>query len=245
MAFNASPQSIPQRRSSSSLEFSIERRRGRRRIAVCVSPGGQITVRAPMRTSLRELEEIVARRRDWIVLQQQRQRARFPGLAEKLFKSGEVYLLGGKELRLAVCIAAIRRCQTSSNGREILMQAPCTAQIVDRRRSLLNWYRAMATSDLSQVVARWSQRMGLQPAAVLIRDQRSRWGSCNARDELRLNWRIVQAPGLLQEYVVVHEVAHIRHKNHGPAFWQLVAAHIPDFRERQKALRQLTPYLSW
>jgi hypothetical protein len=78
----------------------------------------------------------------------------------------------------------------------------------------------------------------------MIRNQRRRWGSCSADGTLRFNWRLVMAPPAIIEYVVVHELAHLRVPNHSPAFWAEVARFIPDYKARRTALRQLGPSLS-
>jgi predicted metal-dependent hydrolase len=76
-------------------------------------------------------------------------------------------------------------------------------------------------------------------------DPRLRWGSCDARGVLRINWRIVQAPAALIDYVLVHELVHLEHRAHGRAFWEAVAAWMPDFEERRRRLRELGPGLVW
>ncbi len=85
--------------------------------------------------------------------------------------------------------------------------------------------------------------MGVSPAAVTFRRARTRWGSCSSNDRISLNLYLVMLPPELAEYVVVHELAHIVHKNHSPAFWERVARHLPDCKQRRKALRAYEIYL--
>lgn len=91
----------------------------------------------------------------------------------------------------------------------------------------------------------WRERTGLAPAGVLIRSQESRWGSCDPKGVLRFNWRIVQAPLRLIDYVVAHELAHLLHPGHTPDFWAALGRIMPDYEERREALRRLGDRLVW
>jgi predicted metal-dependent hydrolase len=87
--------------------------------------------------------------------------------------------------------------------------------------------------------------IGVEPADVLLREPRQRWGSCDARGALRLNWRIVQAPRRLIDYVVLHELAHLVHADHGNDFWTLLGRALPDYEKRRDELRLLGRRLVW
>ena len=91
---------------------------------------------------------------------------------------------------------------------------------------------------LEQRLAYFSEQMGVSYGRVCIRDQKTRWGSCSARGNLNFNWRLCLAPPEILDYVVVHELAHIAHKNHGPQFWALVERYLPDYRARRAMLRE-------
>jgi predicted metal-dependent hydrolase len=96
-----------------------------------------------------------------------------------------------------------------------------------------------ASRIINERVTVYSELMQLFPKKVAVKDQRRRWGSCSARTgALNLNWRIVMAPPQVVDYVVVHELSHIKHPNHSPAFWSLVAQFVPDYKARRKWLRQ-------
>ena len=90
-------------------------------------------------------------------------------------------------------------------------------------RRVAEFLRAEARRSLAARVQAKSRRAGVRPRRLTVKDTTSRWGSCASSGNLAFNWRLVMAPGFVQDYVAAHEVAHLRHMNHGPQFWALVA----------------------
>lgn len=95
-----------------------------------------------------------------------------------------------------------------------------------------------AREELPPKVAYYAQRMGLQPTGITITSARTRFGSCSAKNRLCFSWRLMDYPEAAIDYVVVHELAHIMHKNHGSQFWALVEQYMPDYRARRALLRE-------
>lgn len=98
--------------------------------------------------------------------------------------------------------------------------------------------RARAATHLRALVDAWAPRLDVAPGRVVVRAQRSRWGSASRRGEISLNWRLVMAPPEVGEYVVVHELAHLVHMDHSPAFWALVRRHLPAMDAPRAWLRR-------
>lgn len=96
---------------------------------------------------------------------------------------------------------------------------------------------ARAKTELPPRVKHWSAVMGLTPSGVKITSARTRFGSCSAKNSLCFSWYLMRYPAAAIDYVVVHELAHIRHRNHSPAFYALVEQHLPDWRERMQLLK--------
>jgi predicted metal-dependent hydrolase len=108
---------------------------------------------------------------------------------------------------------------------------------VDARARL----RQQAAVTLPARVIELAERTGLRPAGVAVGDQRTRWGSCSQAGRIRLNWRLVLMPGWVRDYVILHELVHLRRLDHGPAFWRLVADACPAWRDARRWLRQVSP----
>lgn len=99
-------------------------------------------------------------------------------------------------------------------------------------------YVRRAREELPERVAHYAARMGVRPAGITITGARKRFGSCSGKNRLCFSWRLMQYPGEAIDYVVVHELAHIRHKDHSQAFYDCIAQVMPDWRERRALLRQ-------
>lgn len=113
------------------------------------------------------------------------------------------------------------------------------------RQNLINWYKAHAAQRLPERARIWAPKVGVSVPQILIREQRLRWGSCDSKGNLRLNWRVIQASMRLVDYVVVHEMSHILEKGHTKKFWATVGKLIPEYEARRNELRRLGQYLQW
>lgn len=104
--------------------------------------------------------------------------------------------------------------------------------------ALTRWYRREARSRLRTLVAREAARLGVDYRLIAVRDQRTRWGSCSAATNLAFNWRLVMAPEEVQRYVIVHELCHVRVRNHSKEFWRLLDTTMPGWRDQAAWLRE-------
>jgi predicted metal-dependent hydrolase len=207
----------------------------RRQKTIALSLGEQgLTVLAPVRTPSEVVEALVKKRGAWIVAKQAQ-------LAEQLaqrdppkaLRSGETLTYLGRQYRLKR-VADLPRARMW--GRYIQVPEGTPEEVYD---FLLGWYRNRAEEKLLARVAHYTPKLNHYPTKVLICGQKRRWGSCNAKGELRLNWRIIMAPLSLIDYVVVHELVHLEHLNHSKAYWQRLGELLPDYKARQKQLDSL------
>ncbi len=106
------------------------------------------------------------------------------------------------------------------------------------RNAVTGWLREYARAELERKVQNYAAKMQVQVGRITIREQKTRWGSCSSRGNLNFNWKLVLMPERIQDYVVVHELAHRREMNHSAAFWNEVEKILPDYRERREWLRK-------
>lgn len=136
-----------------------------------------------------------------------------------------------------------------SSARKLGIQRPDVVWLhgqplpLPRASSLDTWYRTRAREAVTHVASREAERLGLQYSGLSIRDQRTRWGSCSSLGNLSFNWRLVIAPLEVLEYVVVHELCHLREHNHSQAFWKLVAEARPSYKREKRWLDEHGPEL--
>ena len=105
------------------------------------------------------------------------------------------------------------------------------------KRRLVEWYKKEARTKYKERVERYRKKLGVTYNKIYIRDQKTRWGSCSNKGNLNFNWRLIMASPSILDYIVVHELAHLVHANHGDDFWKLVESVIPDYREKREWLR--------
>ncbi len=239
----------------SRIAYSILRSARRHKtVEITVARRGEVVVAAPLRTSVERIEAIVKRRAAWILrhggLAERGPGGRGPGkpgLAERRFVSGESLPYLGRRVRLFVR-------ETPEDGVDVRFhhwqfEVRLSRALPPHERSaaveaaFTRWYRQRATELVAGRVERFAPLLGATPSRVLVRDQRRRWGSCSPDGVLRFNWRVVMAPPALLDYVVIHELAHLRLRAHGPRYWALVATAAPDYRERRQRLKSLGPSL--
>ena len=217
------------------LVRSAERRRT---ISIDIAPTGQVRVRAPWRAPLGEVEAFIRKRAKWI----DKTRAELLSRPSLRLITGESLPLLGKSHRFWVQLADSDRIGFKVSRGKLHAAVPFRLDEQARTNALSDglrdWYRDTAEQRLPLLVRRWSRTTGMKPRRVLVRDQRTRWGSCSADDSIRLNWRLVMLDPALIDYVVVHELAHLKVLDHSPAFWSEVERWIPDSHERRARLRE-------
>lgn len=227
------------------VPYTIRRSvRRRKTVTVSVDSGGSVTLAAPTDFPISKLDAMVRRKAPWIDKQIRRMESQDPPVAPREFVSGESVLYLGRHYRLKVC--------PNSDGPAKLrgrwLYAPVSAgenRPGQVRAALLSWFQLRAEERLPERVDAWRPKIGVAMPPVLVAGQRKRWGSCDQRGVIRLNWRIVQAPMRLIDYVVVHELVHLRHRGHGRDYWRAVGRVMPDYERRRKELRELGCRLTW
>lgn len=132
-----------------------------------------------------------------------------------------------------------------AEGRLILPVGSKGSTPADARDRLVAWYRERTSVRVPARIPAWSARLGQHPSSVLIREPKKRWGSADARGNIRFNWRIIQTSTRLIDYVVAHELVHLVHPDHTRDFWSTLGRSMPDYEVRREALRRLGRQVVW
>ena len=224
----------------STIDYQVRRSERRKKTIQITVDGGGAQVFAPMTTPESEIEAIVRKRAGWIL-------SHSPGgileVPPRRFVSGETLPYLGRNVRMVIEPGSVRSSLIRFDHWRFRVVVPEDVGASERyesiRRAATDWYRERAKERLAALVDRWWPRLGSgDRSPILIRDQRQRWGSCAPDGTLRFNWRTLMLKPALIEYVVVHELVHLTHRNHSREFWRLVSNVLSDVPERRRALSE-------
>lgn len=227
------------------IGYEVVQRPGRRTLGIEVHPDGRVLALVPSNCQASVVEQKLRLRSGWI----SRQLALFSryerGTAQPHYVSGESHRYLGRQYRLRVAPndpdAGSDRVRLLRG--ELLVAGPGSLAPVRVKELLRQWYlqraREVFADVLDACVQGWARR-GYEPPRIVVRDMRSRWGSLSPAGQMTLNSRLVQAPRRCIEYVIVHELCHLMHRHHGPAFVALLGRVMPDWQARKERLESMS-----
>jgi len=233
---------------NTSIPYKIRRSPRRKTVAVSVDRQNGVMLTAPLEAGVPRLDRVVRDKARWILDRLRHVQQAEAELPEREFVSGESYQYLGRHYRLKV----VRRAHSGEAKLErgwLVVPVSTHANESQRaelvRESLETWYRRHAAQRLPERVSHWHRRVGVPVPKVIVKNQLKRWGSCDSKGNIRFNWRIIQAPMRLVDYVVVHELVHLLHKNHTKDYWATLGRVMPDYEKRRHELRKVGPRLEW
>jgi predicted metal-dependent hydrolase len=212
----------------------IKSKRRRKTISLHIKEGGNIVIRAPHKASKREIEEFIREREAWVVEKLTEEEERRKEL-QKAFVPGEKFLYLGESYPLEIDESDRKELPLKlSFGKFVLNRD----RIEEARNLFIEWYKREAKEKIEARVRYYSDRFHLLPKGTKITGAKSRWGSCSRDDRLSFSWRIIMAPLRIIDYILVHELVHIKEKNHSRNFWAALEGILPDYRERRVWLKK-------
>ena len=223
LPFLQAPESAPAPR----VEF-VRVRRARKYI-LRVRPDGTLRVTIPRGGSRRDAEAFVAKHRRWVDEERVRTVARH---APVEWRAGDSIPLRGLPATIGVEQKGRSRIVTIGGVRVRVAE-----DVLNLRPAVETALRHIAVRELVPRLQGLALQHGCTIKRVSVRNQRSRWGSCSARGVVAINFRLIQMPSWVCDYVLVHELMHLRQQNHSPRYWRLVEEAFPDFRAAERWLR--------
>ena len=203
-------------------------RSNRKTLALIIDDEGQLVVRAPLKLSEEVILEFVRKKTSWIE-KKQRQAAEYRATQKVFALANEaliLYLGEPYKVILEDCISI------SFYGNYLSVPEKMTHD------AFVEWLKQQAGTVIRQRADYYASKMGVEFSSLRISKARRRWGSCGAKNTLNFTWRLVMCPLAVIDYVVVHELAHITHKDHRSGFWSQVAMYFPDYKQSQSWLKQ-------
>lgn len=229
----------------SAIGYSL-RRSARAKQTRIVVRADKVEVVAPPHVSEASIQRFVQQQQNWIEQARKRVSAKtgsVQDLAPSHYFDGALVPYQGRQLPLTIKFGKAKtpklRLLEDSQFIVYLPASQDPEHSSERIKLLLqSWMKQQAKIQALQIIDKHAPRFGLQPRSLRIKTQKSRCGSCGPNNDINLNWLLMLAPPEVLEYVVVHELCHIRHKNHSAQFWALVSAHLPDCLARRRWLKQ-------
>lgn len=215
----------------------------RKTLEIAVYPDKAVVIKAPQKSSIAEIEKRIHKRTAWIVRQFRFFEQFEPRTPPRQYKNGEEHLYLGRKYQLRIKKTDVK--SVLLKNRYFFVQSPeCTPE--DIRTLLEGWYRQKASNHFEEVFEScWEEFMknprtngsrSLQKPNLKIRKMKTRWGSMSTNHSLTLNLELIKVPKECIQYVVVHELCHLLHHNHGSGFYKLLTDSLPDWMERKQKL---------
>ena len=203
----------------------------RKTVELTVERDGSLTVRAPEGTDTRVLEGYVKEKQFWVYTKLAEKNALRRPAPAKEFVTGEGCKYLGRSYRLLLVDEQDVPLKLEA-GRFKLLRT----EVARGREHFVAWYKAHALPWFQRRVKLYAPRIGAEPSRVEVRDLGYRWGSCGQAGGVNFNWQTIVLPAGVVDYVVVHELVHLREPNHTPEFWTRVERVLPDYQQRKEWL---------
>ena len=205
----------------------------RKSIALVIKPDGRLIIRAPKRVSKREINALIEKHADWIVKKQAEVLEAQKKLAPHQFVEGETFYFLGKTYQLRFTGAKKNLVRIWGENLQVAKSVAWNAEAV-----IENWYKKEARQIFNERAGFYAKKYNFSYEKLKLSSAKRRWGSCSTHGNINLTWRLVMMPPEIIDYVVVHELSHLREHNHSKAFWAQVEAILPDYKERRKWLKK-------
>jgi len=209
--------------------IKVVKKLGRRSISLLIDHG-KLEVRAPFLTDDGTIIRWVKSKSSWI----QKKLSQIPEYREHKYIDGELFYYLGSQYPL-------RFDENVKNDRRITAKLSPENRgvfIANNKTQLQKLYRYLARNYLAKRLKELSKYTNIPYEKMRLSSAHTRWGSCSSNGTISLNWKLIMAPAGIIDYVIIHELCHVRHMNHSRLFWQLVTHYLPDCKERRKWLRQ-------
>lgn len=215
-------------------------RSNRKTIAIHITKEATVEVRAPLKMAKGDIDGFVTEKSSWID-------AHLTAMTERVAQREDFALTYGDTALYRGNPCPIVEREGKRIGFDDTAQTfyiPPDWESHQIQAALVAVYKLLAKRDIPQKVAHFASQMGLKPKGVKVNSAKTRWGSCSSGGSLNFSWRLIMASDAVIDYVVIHELSHMREMNHAPKFWAVVGQYCPDYQRRREDLKELQHILA-
>lgn len=219
------------------VEFELIRSK-RRTMSIEVLAEGEVKVRAPISIPKEVILEHIKKKGEWIVEKQENARIISSKRVKRDFLDEELFMYLGKEYPLKIRYNQfLKGVSVSLIGKKLIVDiAEYDREKIKKAIEL--WYREVGLKVIKERVEYYSKFYQIKPRSIKVKEQKRRWGSCTYYNDLLFNWRCIMAPIGVLDYIVVHEMTHMIHKDHSRNYWEAVAKVMPDYEDKKRWLKE-------
>jgi predicted metal-dependent hydrolase len=199
----------------------------RKTIALVINSEAKLTARAPFDAKESEIISFIKKKKRWILDKQKKISALNNKHSPVSLKNGGSFLYQGNNYTIKT--GGVSKIQIS--GENLILPKGC------KKEKVIAWLKREAKKLIFERLDKYSSLMRVSYQAVRISSARTRWGSCSGKNNLNFTWRLIMCPLSAIDYVIIHELCHLKYKNHSPAFWEMVKKFYPKFKEQKKWLK--------
>ena len=219
------------------IDYHVVRSRKRRKtLVLTIERDGRVVIRVPYHTPEREIEAFFNGKLAWVKKKIDEKKNRIESAEHpKQFIAGEKFLYLGEHYPLEMREPGKGRSRLALSHGIFFLDSDCTAKARD---IFIQWYKERAREIFTERVNFYSRKLKLYPKEIRISSAKTRYGSCTADNKVFFSFRLVMAPYPKIDYVIVHELAHIKIKNHSQRFWRYMEEVMPEYRKYRKWLKE-------
>lgn len=219
------------------IEYEINK--GKRKNIYLQIKNGKVIVKVPYYVTNKQIEEIVYKKSNWIKKSLEKYNKKNNEL--KKYQEGEIYKILGKEYILKINYEETNQIKVDITDCNIIINLPFTYKmepnLSNKIEKIINkMYMQIIQKQLDYTMKKVTNMVGLAPKKYRVRDMKSAWGSCFSTKNISIALKLIEYSPKAFEYVVLHEVCHLKHMNHSKQFWQMVEGYMPDYKKYKKEL---------
>lgn len=222
------------------IQYKVKKSK-RKTIAIKISVDEGVIISVPLKCSDAAVQHVLNKKGQWILSKLKLMNSKTQLLKEREYESGERLKFLGDYYNLNIIQGDYKSCSATfdKNGFNIYINSEVEEEFRKfiLKEVLVKLYREIAKRFLQERSKYFADLLGVKPERITIKEQKSVWGSCSSKNNINYNWKIIMAPIAIVDYLVVHELCHLRQPNHSQDFWKLVESILPDYKLRKAWLK--------